>query len=200
MKIKAMTADQLQMTIIGITGTLGAGKGTVVEYLVKEKGFLHYSVRDFLLEEIRRRELPENRDSLTNVANELRAEHGPSYVTDQLFMQAREDGRDCIIESIRTPGEVFSLREKGKFILLAVDADPDIRFQRILQRGSVTDHVTRDTFLANESREMTTDDPNKQNLRACIEMADFRLCNNGQLPDLFAQTEDFLRKCVRRRE
>jgi dephospho-CoA kinase len=26
------------MLIIGITGTLGAGKGTIVEYLVKEKG------------------------------------------------------------------------------------------------------------------------------------------------------------------
>ena len=40
------------MLIIGITGTLGAGKGTVVEYLVEKKGFDHYSVRAFLLKEI----------------------------------------------------------------------------------------------------------------------------------------------------
>ena len=33
------------MIIIGITGTLGAGKGTIVDYLVKQKGFVHYSVR-----------------------------------------------------------------------------------------------------------------------------------------------------------
>ena len=28
------------MIIIGITGTLGAGKGTVVNYLVEKKGFV----------------------------------------------------------------------------------------------------------------------------------------------------------------
>ena len=39
------------MITIGITGTLGAGKGTIVEYLQKEKGFSHYSVRAFLTDE-----------------------------------------------------------------------------------------------------------------------------------------------------
>ncbi len=40
------------MLIIGITGTLGAGKGTIVEYLEKEMGFDHLSVRDFITKEI----------------------------------------------------------------------------------------------------------------------------------------------------
>jgi len=39
--------------ILGITGTFGAGKGTIVEYL-KTKGFSHYSVsEDFLIPEIK---------------------------------------------------------------------------------------------------------------------------------------------------
>ena len=52
------------MIIIGITGTLGAGKGTIVDYLVKNKGYHHYSVRAYLTEEIKRRNLPVNRDSM----------------------------------------------------------------------------------------------------------------------------------------
>ena len=48
--------------IIGLTGSFGAGKGVVVDYL-KTKGFKHYAARDFITEEINRRNLPVNRDS-----------------------------------------------------------------------------------------------------------------------------------------
>jgi dephospho-CoA kinase len=71
------------MIIIGITGTLGAGKGTIVDYLIQEEDFEHYSVRGFLLEEMKKMGMPENRDSMTRLANKLRAAFGPSYITDQ---------------------------------------------------------------------------------------------------------------------
>ena len=38
------------MITIGITGTLGAGKGTIVDYLIEKRGFVHYSVRAFITE------------------------------------------------------------------------------------------------------------------------------------------------------
>jgi dephospho-CoA kinase len=182
------------MLIIGITGTLGAGKGTVVEYLVEKKGFDHYSVRAFLLKEIIHRGLPENRDSMVVVANELRGKHGPAYVTDQLYYQAALIGKNCIIESIRTPGEIDSLRVKGDFFLIAVDADPEIRFQRISERKSETDHISYETFISNEAREMNTADPNKQNLKACIRVADFVMNNNGTKEELFGEVEKVLEK------
>ncbi len=106
------------MKIIGITGTLGSGKGTIVDFLVKEKGFTHYSVRAFLLEEIRKRNLPENRDSMVMIANELRKNNSPSYITDQLYEQALKQNDNAIIESIRTPGEAVSLSSKGEFYFL----------------------------------------------------------------------------------
>jgi dephospho-CoA kinase len=127
-----------------------------------------------------------------NLANELRASYGPSYVTDQLYMQALVSGKNCVIESIRTPGEVDSLRAKGHFFLLAVDADRELRYQRILLRQSETDRVSRNTFLENEERELSTTDPNKQNIRECIKMADFILLNNGTKKELVLQLEKML--------
>ena len=184
------------MIIIGITGTLGAGKGTIVDCLVNKNGFTHYSVRDYLIKEIEKRNLTVNRDSMTSVANELRAKNSPSFVTDQLYKQAKISGKNCIIESIRTPGEIISLKEKGGFYLFAVDADPKIRYERIKLRNSETDHISFDVFMENEKREYSSSNPNKQNLKKCIEMADFVFQNNGTIKRLNVEVERVLGEVI----
>ncbi len=177
------------MIIIGITGTLGAGKGTIVEYLVEKHNFKHYSARDFIIEEIKKRGLDVNRDSMTIVANDLRAKNSPSYIIEELYAKANEKESNAIIESIRTPGEIEFLHKQGNFILLAINANPKIRYERIFERKSNTDKISFGEFLANEEREFKTTDPNKQNLSACINQANYTLKNNGSLEDLHSQID-----------
>ena len=180
------------MLVIGITGTLGAGKGTLVDYLLREKNFQHYSVRQYLIKEIEHRGLEVNRDNMVLVANELRSINSPSYIIEELYKEAHHLGKNSVIESIRTPGEVEYLKKQGDFLLLAVDADPVKRFERIQLRKSSTDQVDFTTFISNEQREFTSSDPNKQNLKKCIEMADVVLTNNNSVDDLSDQFENFL--------
>ncbi len=184
------------MIIIGITGTNGAGKGTVVDFLIQERGFVHYSVRDYLLKIIEERGLPENRDSMISVANELRKNHSSSYIVDQLYDKAKKNKENCIIESIRTPGEIASLRKKGDFILLSIDANPEIRYQRVKIRNSETDHISFNVFLENERKEMTSANPDKQNIAACIKEADYSITNNGSIQGLQLQLEELFRNKI----
>ncbi|MEA3497073.1 MAG: AAA family ATPase [Bacteroidota bacterium] len=181
------------MIIFGITGTIGAGKGTIVDYLVN-KNFKHFSVRAFLTEEIKKRKLPVNRDNMVIVANELRKKHSPAYIVEQLYNIALATGDNCVIESIRTPGEVELLRSKENFYLLAVDALAEKRYDRIVKRKSETDNISFTEFLSNEKREMESDDPNKQNLSKCIEQTDYKLINNTEYKNLYEQIEKILKE------
>jgi len=177
------------LKIIGITGTLGAGKGTIVDYLTTHHGFKHFSVRGYLSTIIKAQGKEVNRDSLTHTANELRAQNSPSFIAEELFKEALQTGTNCIIESIRTVGEVNALKAKGNFNLFSVDTDRRIRYERILKRASETDMISFETFSDNEEREMTSTDPNKQNLSACMKLADYHFTNNGTFEELYRQVD-----------
>ena len=132
-----------------------------------------------------------DRNAMRNVANDLRAMHSPSYIVEQLLGQAMEIQNDqmnsiSIIESIRVPKEAIALKNKAhdRFFLLAVDADPRVRYQRIIQRKSETDNVTYQEFVKQEESEMENVEEHKQNLKGCINMADQVIYNDGSFEKL----------------
>lgn len=178
------------MKIVGITGTNASGKGTIVDYLVKNKNFTHYSVRAFLIQELEKRNLPVDRDHMRELGNELRANFGPAYIIEQLYAQAQEQGGDAIIESIRAMGEVQNLKGKENFLLLSVDAEQKTRYERILKRGSETDSVTFEEFQIQEEKEMNNTDPAKQNVAECMKLADLQIRNDGTFEDLYQKLDE----------
>lgn len=185
--------------IIGITGTFAAGKGTIVEYL-QEKGFSHYSVSGYLTEEIKRREMPINRDSMVEVANDLRQKYGPSYIVEKLYEIAKKESQNSIIESLRAPGEVEALKDKDEFYLFSVDANQELRYNRAQERKSEKDSVDFETFKERELLEMQNTDPTKQNISKCMQMADFNFTNNETMKELFEKVEEVLAKIESKKE
>ena len=178
--------------IIGITGTNGAGKGTVVEYLVQKKGFAGYSVRTAITEEIIRRGLEVTRPNLNEVATDLREIHGPGYFSELFIKRAKdEDIENIVIESIRNPLEAEALKTQGG-IIFVVDADRKVRYERITERASETDKVSFEEFCAQEDREMNSEDPTnpaKMSINAVIKVADYKIENNRTLEELHAQID-----------
>ena len=182
--------------ILGITGSFGSGKGTVVEYLVRQKGFRHYSATALLIEEIERRGMPVNRDSMIAVANDLRARGGPSYLVDTLYKRAAAADGDAIIEALRAVAEVRRIKEFGG-VVLGVDADSRLRYQRIVMRGGVKDDVTYEEFLDQERKESNPDDPAKQDIFGALKESDVIIENSGTLDELHAQIDDALARVTK---
>ena len=177
--------------IIGITGTDGAGKGSVVEYLTT-KGFTHYSVRSLITAEILKRGLDVHRPNMKVVGNAMRAEHGGSVMVKVALETAQSIGvTDFVIESIRTIAEV-DLLHASKGILVAIDADQSVRYDRIFRRGSETDQITFTQFEAQEIAESESENIAEQNKVAVMKLADHTIMNNGSVAELHAQVDRWL--------
>jgi len=176
------------MQLIGLTGTHGAGKGTVSDYLVREHGFVCVSVSEFLADEAVHRGVKPDRRARGDIANEYRV-HGPTALMEATFASIPAGSERVILEPQYTEAEVAFVHAKGG-IVIAVDADLRTRYDRVHLRGSAKDDVSFEQFVALE--ELTSEDKDKQNVRAAIEAADIQLMNTGTLQELEAAVREAL--------
>jgi dephospho-CoA kinase len=176
-----------EMKIIGLTGTNGAGKGEVAVYL-KGKGYPYFSLSDLVREELRNKEKEVTRNNLIKMGNELREKFGPDILAKRVMEKVR--GR-AVIDSIRNPSEVEYLKKQKDFILLAIDAPVQLRYERVRKRGRKESATTLEEFIEKEEEEMT-DHEKGQQLQNCMKMADYTLINDGSLEDLYKKLEELL--------
>ena len=176
--------------IIGLTGKNGSGKTVVCEYL-KSRGFVYRSLSDEIRKEIQKSGREIDREILIDTGNGLRNEFGPAVLAERAMADLDED-QNYVMDSIRNPSEVDALRRRSDFTLLGLEADPEIRFSRSRDRGRENAAQTLEIFLEEESQELDSTDPVRQQLNATLGMADLIVSNNGTLEELHRRLDQLL--------
>ena len=183
--------------IIGLTGRNASGKGTVADFLV-ERGFTFYSLSDVIREELTTRGETTSRENLIRVGNELRGRGGPGALAHRILPKLSED-RHFVIDSIRNPVEVEAFRHARKdFVMLCVEAAPEVRWERLHQRARPGDPTSFEQFVAMEARELKTDDERTQQLLATEALADHVVRNDGSPQELVDAMTTLLREVMRK--
>lgn len=177
--------DKIQ--IIGLSGTNGAGKDTVGELLAERYGYLFISVTELLRDEARRRGLPVERRYLRQISAEWRRESGLGVLVERAVRayQSKEgEYKGVVMASLRNPAEADLVHELGG-IILWIDADPRLRYDRIQSNATSRDRSGEDRksfeqFLAEEAAEMHPaegSDAATLNTAAVKERADYTIFN-----------------------
>lgn len=180
--------------IIGLTGRNASGKGVAADFL-KSKGFYFHSLSDVIREELRRRQQEITRAGLIEAGADLRARFGTGYLAEKILASLEED-RNYVVDSFRHPAEVEAFRRRPDFYLVAVAADPQVRFERIKARNREGDPQSLEAFLRLEEAEAGSDESERQQLVACEGMADAILYNNGNLEELHRKLGEVLRRLM----
>ncbi len=192
----------LGLRIIGISGTNGSGKDTVSNILADLLNYKFISVSQFLRQELLKQAKEINRENTRELSNHLEIKYGKSYLVEEAINQYKkfkDEFGGLVVSSIRNTNEASKVKSLNG-IMVWVDADPEIRYQRIkdnLNRDRpADDDVSFSDFLKQENEEMAYN-KNNQNLNTAeIKiMCDITILNNNNLGSLKKiLTEKFLIK------
>jgi|SRR5665213_1422207 len=178
------------MKILGISGTNGAGKDSVGEYLAANHGWFFVSVTDILRDELKRQGLPPDRHHTQELSSGWRRQHGMGVMVDKGVAVYKSQGKEyegLAIASLRHPGEADAVQALGGQVIW-IDADPKIRYQRVIStnRGRIDDQKTYAEFLTEEKQQMShSGDEATLSMEGVKAKADIFLQNNGDDIDKF---------------
>lgn len=183
--------------IIGLTGSLAAGKGIVSDFF-KKIGFVYLSLSNELREIAKERKIELTRKNLQNLGNKMREEYGISILAKLVSEKIKNQNyTKAIIDGIRNPAEIIELRKIKDFFLVSVDAPARIRFNRMLERDRESDPKTLEDFLKVDARDKGEGETETgQGVRRCMIQADFTLINSETLEEVQKKVQDLYKQIL----
>ena len=158
----------------GLIGRNGSGKSVVCDWFASQQ-FHVTSLSDEIRREAERQQRPLDRDTLTEISNQLKAADGMGVLAKRAIQSTQHYNR-VAFDSIRHPDEVHILKAHG-VVLIGVDAEIEVRYQRVLERKRDTDFIDFDTFKRQDDAEFFGVRP-AQNIQACWAHCDIIIDNN----------------------
>jgi len=181
------------MLVIGLAGTIGAGKDVVSRYLSEKYGFKVFRIGDVARDIAEERGLENTRKVLQDIAEEMFKKKGNTYFIEQVVKKIKEsdDSDKFIINGVRAPHDAEVPRKAfgKKFVLLLVDALPELRFKRMKKRRRVGFSKTVGEFKKEEDREEEL-----FNFKKTFSKEHETLHNNTSLEELYAQVDMVVKK------
>ncbi len=173
--------------VIGLVGPLGSGKTTIAEYLVSQ-GFVSLRFSQPIDEEIIKRGLERNRKTQQDIGDEFRVQHGGDYIGKLLVERLNQDKNhdDFVVEGFRNPSEVTPFRKLENFVLIGLNTDPKVRFERLVARGQDRDPEVWEDFQKQETRDQGIAQPlHGQNVLGSLELADFIVDTDRPIEEVY---------------
>jgi len=179
--------------ILGLSGEIGCGKGTFADYVVKKYNGESFRFSTILRDILNRLYLPQTRENLQDISTVLRQKFGQ----DLLAITITKDVEKCtksiiVVDGIRRQEDIKFLKELPKFILIYIEADPENRFKRILQRSENPDDAikTFDQFKKELEKE------SEIKIKELKNVADYIINNNSSLTDFYSQIDGVIKKYI----
>jgi dephospho-CoA kinase len=136
-----------------------------------------------------RLDLEKSRDNMQKISTVLRQNFGEDVLARILASDAKKlDSDIVVVDGVRRLADIKYLQELAGFRLWAIDADSQIRYQRMLERNENAGDTekTFEKFMAEHEAESDREVP------IVMAQAKIKIDNNGGTEDLYRQIDGFI--------
>jgi len=178
------------MKVIILAGMPGSGKDEFIKVGIK-MGLSVIKMGDLVREEMKKRNLTINAQTIGEFASKERHDHDPGIWAKRVLDKVTE--KNTIIEGIRGEAElnIFKHHFAGILEVVAIYSSPNTRYQRILDRDRNDDPDFIDELVKRDRRELD------YGLGNIITMSDKLIINEGSIEEFQQQAERILRSILR---
>ncbi len=177
--------------IIGLTGPIASGKGTIKKYIEEKYGGKDCRFSTALRDIANRIGVETNRTNLQTVSEMIRKYFGQDILAKIIANDIKTlDSNIIVIDGVRRLADIEYLKDIPGFILVRIDAKPEIRFERMIKRNENKgdDKKTFEEFLADHTRSDSDSE-----VPVVMEHASKSINNDGDLQDLYKQIDELLK-------
>jgi dephospho-CoA kinase len=176
--------------ILGITGEIASGKGTVAKYICEKHGGNAHRFSTALRDVARRMYLPESRENLQKISTIFRGNFFDDILSAVIAKDVENDKCEIIaIDGVRRMADISYLKKLAGFKLIYIEAEIEKRYERITKRGENVDDNSKtfEDFEKDHKREA------ELQIRDLEKQSDFIVNNNGSFEGLYKQIDDIIK-------
>lgn len=180
--------------IIGLAGQIASGKDTVANYIVEKYGGVSLSFSDPLRDILKRARLPIIRENFAWLAQSLVDKFGGDVISKIIGKEIEESDKEIfVLPNIRRNDDVSYFKEWPGYVLVGIETDDKVCYERLIKRGQKEDDKTKtwEEFL--KDRKLSTE----VEIEGLIKKSSIVLNNNGNLEDLYKQVDELIQKIKR---
>lgn len=180
--------------ILGITGEMGSGKGTIASHALGQHKASVHKFSTILRDVLDRLYLEQTRDNMQALSTILRKTYGEDIMAKGMYHDAENDQSDIVIvDGVRRMSDIIFLKELPHFKLVYVEADMQNRFERISKRGENPDDAKK-TF---EEFKRANQEESEIQIKDLKNYSDYVINNDGTFPDLYEQINEIISQNIK---
>ncbi|MFH1977973.1 MAG: AAA family ATPase [Candidatus Aenigmatarchaeota archaeon] len=178
------------MKIIGVVGLIGSGKDVFASHLTKKYGYRTINMGDIVREFVLSLGRQITRENLHQTQKEYRDKYGADFFGKEVEKKIKaNEWTHVIIDGIRRVEDIEPIKKdyEKDFMLIFIEADDKIRFERLRKRKRDGDPKTFREFAEQERNEYVHfhwDD--------LFRMAEYKLDNNRTVDEFHRVIDKFV--------